>query len=99
MGCMEILPGIISKGYLDHCPEGGTHIIPDLVPDVEPLPMVCYKGDVILMHRFTPHRGNLTFQSHAVGQLIYDTNRPVSTLAVLDIRRLLFAVQAIPTMY
>jgi len=59
MGCMEILPGIISKGYLDHCPEGGTHIIPDLVPDVEPLPMVCYKGDVILMHRFTPHRGNL----------------------------------------
>ena len=59
MGCMEVLPGIIHKGYLEHYPEGGTHIIPNLVPDIEPTPMVCYKGDVILMHRFTPHRGNL----------------------------------------
>ena len=31
-------------------------IKPELMPDVEPLMLECYRGDVILLSRFTPHR-------------------------------------------
>jgi phytanoyl-CoA hydroxylase len=57
MGCLEVLPGIVGKGYLSHRPEGGTSIRPEAMPEVEPTPMVCAKGDLVLMSRFTPHRG------------------------------------------
>ena len=57
MGCLEVLPGVVKGGYLRHQPEGGTTIVPEVLPAVEPVPMVCYKGDLVLMSRFTPHRG------------------------------------------
>ncbi len=57
MGCLEALPGITEEiGYLRHQKEGGTMIIPELMPDVEPLMLECSLGDVILLSRFTPHR-------------------------------------------
>lgn len=56
MGCMEVLPGLVGGGYLRHQAAGGTTIIPDLMPHVQPRTMACRKGDVVLMSRFTPHR-------------------------------------------
>ena len=57
MGCLQALPGITeAKGYLRHQKEGGTMIVPELMPDVEPMMLECYRGDVILLSRFTPHR-------------------------------------------
>lgn len=56
MGCMEVLPGVASSGYLSHQKAGGTTIRPDLMPPVEPRIMDCRKGDLVLMSRFTPHR-------------------------------------------
>jgi hypothetical protein len=55
-GCMEVLPGLINGGYLRHQKAGGTTIVPELMPDVEPLALECRRGDVVLMSRFTPHR-------------------------------------------
>ena len=57
MGCLEVLPGVVNSGYLRHQPEGGTSIYPEDIPEIEPVPMVCYRGDLVLMSRFTPHRG------------------------------------------
>lgn len=57
MGCLEALPGVTEDiGYLTHQKEGGTMIIPDLMPDSEPMMLECHLGDVILLSRFTPHR-------------------------------------------
>jgi phytanoyl-CoA hydroxylase len=56
MGCMEVLPGVAQQGYLRHQKEGGTTIVPDLMPDVQPRVMACRQGDLVLMSRFTPHR-------------------------------------------
>jgi phytanoyl-CoA hydroxylase len=56
MGCMEVLPGLVQTGYLDHQREGGTTIRPELMPDIEPVVAACNKGDVVLMSCFTPHR-------------------------------------------
>ena len=57
MGCLQALPGITEEnGYLTHQKEGGTMIKPELMPDVEPLMLECYRGDIILLSRFTPHR-------------------------------------------
>ncbi|MEZ4655967.1 MAG: phytanoyl-CoA dioxygenase family protein [Caldilineaceae bacterium] len=55
MGCMQALPGVFRHGYLRHL-RGGTTIDPALMPDVEPMSLACRKGDVVLMHRLTPHR-------------------------------------------
>jgi len=56
MGCMRILPGVPkSHGYLKLQKEGGTTILPELLPDVEPVIASCKKGDVVLMDKFTPH--------------------------------------------
>ena len=55
-GCMEVMPGVWKRGHLQHQAEGGTTIRPDLLPDVEPVPMPIKKGGVIFMHRHTPHR-------------------------------------------
>jgi phytanoyl-CoA hydroxylase len=56
MGCMEVIPGIVEGGYLRHMKEGGTTIVPELMPDRERRVMDCRKGDLVLMNRFTPHR-------------------------------------------
>ena len=56
MGCMAVIPGIVESGYLRHQKEGGTTIVPELMPSTAPLIMDCHKGDVVLMSRFTPHR-------------------------------------------
>ena len=57
MGCLEVLPGVVNSGYLRHQPEGGTSIYPEDIPEIEPESMDCYRGDLVLMSRFTPHRG------------------------------------------
>ena len=55
-GCMEVLPGLVEAGYLRHLAAGGTTIAPEAMPHVEPIPLECKRGDVVLMSRFTPHR-------------------------------------------
>lgn len=55
MGCMQALPGCTSSGYIPHVAADETMINPTLLPRVEPRKLVCQKGDVILMNRFTPH--------------------------------------------
>ena len=55
-GCMEVLPGIVETGYLRHQAAGGTTIVPEEMPEIEPLALECKRGDVVLMNRFTPHR-------------------------------------------
>ena len=55
-GCMEVLPGQVDDGYLRHQKAGGTTIVPEVMPEVEPLALECKRGDVVLMSRFTPHR-------------------------------------------
>ena len=57
MGCLEALPGVTEDiGYLTHQKEGGTMIVPELMPDTEAMMLECHRGDVILLSRFTPHR-------------------------------------------
>lgn len=56
MGCMQALPGVFRNGYLRHLREGGTTIDPEFMPDVAPISLACRKGDVVFMHRLTPHR-------------------------------------------
>lgn len=55
-GCMEVLPGLVETGYLRHLAAGGTTIAPEAMPQTEPIPLECIRGDVVLMSRFTPHR-------------------------------------------
>lgn len=56
-GCMEVMPGAFRLGYLKHQAEGGTTIVPDLLPKVAPRPVPCPKGGMVIMNQFTPHRG------------------------------------------
>ena len=56
MGCLEVLSGVVEGGYRRHQKEGGTTIKSEEMPNVESEPLECYKGDVIFMNRFTPHR-------------------------------------------
>ena len=86
MGCLEVLPGVIKEGYLRHRPEGGTTIYPEDIPEIEPVPMVCYRGDLVLMSRFTPHRGmpnhsdkcrwSMDLRYHPIGQHTGRTGHP-----------------------
>lgn len=55
MGCMKALPGVVKTGYLRHVKEGGTTVDPALMPEIEPVDLECFKGDLVLMSRFTPH--------------------------------------------
>jgi hypothetical protein len=57
-GCMEVLPGMLGVGLIEHHTKAGvgTTIIPEKVPDVQPVPLPVRKGGVILMHKETPHR-------------------------------------------
>ena len=58
MGCMQALPGAFNLGYLSHFKEetATVTIRPEVLPSIEPMNLVCYKGDVVLLNKFTPHR-------------------------------------------
>jgi phytanoyl-CoA hydroxylase len=56
-GCLQILPGITSHGLLQHEPEGGTRIKPDLMPEADPYDCIMSRGDLLFMSAYTPHRG------------------------------------------
>ncbi len=56
-GCMEIIPGVHKIGYLEHTPDGGTRIRPDLMPEIAPVCAECPRGGVIFLHNLIPHRG------------------------------------------
>ena len=47
MGCLQALPGITEEKGLPGPPERGRYpmIKPELMPDVEPLMLECYRGD------------------------------------------------------
>ena len=58
MGCMQALPGVFNRGYLSHFKEEAATVTirPEVLPSVTPMDLVCYKGDVVLLNKFTPHR-------------------------------------------
>jgi len=56
-GCMEILPEVFQLGYLEHQAEGGTTIVPHQLPHVRPVLAECRKGGIVIMNKYTPHRG------------------------------------------
>ena len=57
-GCMQALPGVFNLGYLNHFKEEAATVTiqPEVVPSVEPMDLVCYKSDVVLLNKFTSHR-------------------------------------------
>ncbi|MCE9615344.1 MAG: phytanoyl-CoA dioxygenase family protein [Lentisphaerae bacterium] len=57
-GCMEILPRCVSLGALPHVTGNyGTEIEPSVLPTWEPVAAECRRGDVVIMNKYTPHRG------------------------------------------
>ncbi|MDP7281176.1 MAG: phytanoyl-CoA dioxygenase family protein [Candidatus Poribacteria bacterium] len=54
-GSLQVLPGVSKLGYLTHQKEGGTMIVPDLMPETEPAHLECDRGDVVFISRYTPH--------------------------------------------
>jgi hypothetical protein len=56
-GCMDIMPEVFKIGYLEHQAEGGTTIVPKLLPHVKPTAAECRKGGIVIMNKYTPHRG------------------------------------------
>lgn len=56
-GCMEIMPGVFRWGLLEHQAEGGTTIVPEKLPEVEPVLAECPKGGLVIMNKYTPHKG------------------------------------------
>ncbi|MCQ6558958.1 phytanoyl-CoA dioxygenase family protein [Paenibacillus mendelii] len=56
-GCMEVMPEVFKRGYMKHQAEGGTTIVPEQLPHVEPVCAECRKGGVVIMNKYTPHRG------------------------------------------
>lgn len=63
-GCMEVMPEVFKAGYLEHQAEGGTTIIPELLPHVKPIVAECPKGGVVIMNKYTPHRGMNNHSDH-----------------------------------
>ena len=57
-GCLQIIPRINGSGLKKHQthPLHGTAIVPDEMPAAEPLTLPMHKGDMLLMHKETPHR-------------------------------------------
>ena len=65
-GCMQVMPDVFTRGYLEHQAEGGTTVKPQLLPkDVEPITAACPKGGIVFMNKYTPHLG-LTNRSDAI---------------------------------
>lgn len=56
-GCMEVMPRVFKQGYINHRAEGGTTIDPDKLPDAKPALAECPKGGLVIMNKYTPHRG------------------------------------------
>jgi len=56
-GCMEVMPEVSKMGYLKHRSEGGTTIVPEQLPHVQPILAECRKGSIVIMNKYTPHRG------------------------------------------
>lgn len=56
-GCMEIMPEVFKLGYLEHEDAGGTTIVPQQLPHVKPVVAECRKGGIVIMNKYTPHRG------------------------------------------
>ena len=54
-GCLQVLPGVSQLGYLTHQKEGGTMIVPALMPETKPVYLECDRGDVVFLSRYTPH--------------------------------------------
>lgn len=62
-GCLAVVPKSVEQDLLTHCPSGlGLHIPEEFfrVADAVPLPM--RRGDVLLMHKLTPH---CSFSNHS----------------------------------
>src|SRR5262249_46939471 len=55
-GCMEVMPGVWKRGYLEHQAQGGTTIRPALLRETPPRAVPVRKGGIVFMHRYTPHR-------------------------------------------
>ncbi|REE93130.1 ectoine hydroxylase-related dioxygenase (phytanoyl-CoA dioxygenase family) [Paenibacillus taihuensis] len=56
-GCMEVMPHVFKRGYINHHAEGGTTIVPEKLPQVAPILAECPKGGLVIMNKYTPHRG------------------------------------------
>jgi ectoine hydroxylase-related dioxygenase (phytanoyl-CoA dioxygenase family) len=56
-GCMEVIPRAFTRGYLTHQKEGGTMIVEEQMPENEPVVAACPKGSIVIMNKYTPHRG------------------------------------------
>jgi len=57
VGCMQIIPYAFKQGALRHQAEGGTMIVPEEMPDIPPVYAECRKGGIVIMNKYTPHRG------------------------------------------
>ena len=55
-GCMQALPGVFNLGYLSHFKEEAATVTirPEALPSVEPMDLVCCKGDVVLLIDILP---------------------------------------------
>ncbi len=57
-GCMEIIPDCVAGGALPHVAGAyGTEIEPAVLPTQTPVAAECRRGDVVVMSKYTPHRG------------------------------------------
>lgn len=59
-GCMQIMPGVSKRGYIEHLWFDGKKAIqidPELLPATKPIDAECPRGGAIFMTKFTPHRG------------------------------------------
>jgi hypothetical protein len=57
MGCLQVLPGAHRLGHLTHVvvPGYGTSVKPSAMPPITPRRLPVHAGDVVFMHRHTPH--------------------------------------------
>lgn len=55
-GCLQLMPDTFKRGYLSHHDDGGTTIVKDLLPQIEPIFCECPKGTIVIMNKYTPHR-------------------------------------------
>ncbi|WP_409344090.1 phytanoyl-CoA dioxygenase family protein [Paenibacillus sp. MBLB4367] len=56
-GCMEVMPGVFKDGYLPHTPTDGFTIVPEHLPAGPVKLAPCPKGGIVIMNKYTPHRG------------------------------------------
>jgi len=57
-GCMQLMPGGERLGVLPHfAGPYGPQIEDDAMPPVEPVDAECSRGGVVVMDKYTPHRG------------------------------------------